>query len=494
MKLRAKILGIEAGGPLVAVLNTKTLKSLGLIATDRVRGMAEKKYVVAIIDSSSTIAEDEIGIFDEVKNRLGISTGQPVTIIPEEKPASIASIKKKMAGKALAKDEIYEIVTDITDNRLAQTEIAFFVAAAYMREFSISETENLARAMAETGEMLRFDTKLVADKHCIGGVPGNRTTMTAVPIIAAAGITIPKTSSRAITDPAGTADVMEVLAPVSHSLDKIKEIIKKTGACIVWGGGVDIAPADDDIIKIEHPMQLDPTSMLLASVLAKKYAMGAAHVLIDIPFGPGTKCNRQRASDLEKKFLHIGKNLGMNIKTIKTFGGEPIGNGIGPALEARDVLYVLKNDKRTPQDLRKKAVLLSGIVLEMCGKARKGAGRQMAEKLLASGKAWHKMREIIKAQGGNPEIAPDKIPIGADTETIIAEKNGYVKAIDNDKIKKACRLLGCPNDKGAGMFLYKHVAGKVKEGDKLFTMYAESGRKLSEAIEFVDANKVFMIK
>ncbi len=494
MRLQAKILGIEAGGPYVAVLNPKNLKALGVITSDRIRIMAEKKYAVAIVDSSSAIKEDEIGIFDEVRNLLGLSSGQPITIIPEEKPASIASIKKKMAGKVLTKDEIYEIITDIVDNRLAQTEIAFFVAAAYMREFSLGETEHLTRAMTETGEMLRFDTKLVADKHCIGGVPGNRTTMTAVPIIAAAGITVPKTSSRAITDPAGTADVMEVLAPVSHDLAKIKGIIKKAGACIVWGGGVDIAPADDDIIKIEHPMQLDPTSMLLASVLAKKYAMGAAHVLIDIPFGPGTKCDKKRAGDLEKKFLRIGKNLGMKIKVIKTFGGEPIGNGIGPALEACDVLWVLRNDKRAPQDLRKKALLLSGLVLEMCSKARKGAGWQVAEKILNSGQAWHKMREIIKAQGGNPDIAPDKIHIGADTETITAEKDGFVRAIDNDKIKKLCRLLGCPNDKGAGMFLHRHVGAKVKDGDKLFTLYAESGRKLSEAIKFTDTNNPFVIK
>lgn len=494
MRLKTKILGIEAGGPLVVVLNPKVVKDLDLIVSDRIRVMAEKKYLVAIVDSSSNIKEDEIGVFDEVKKILDIHQGQPVAIIPEEKPLSVASIKKKLSGKKLSKDEIYEIITDIVDNRLTQTEIAFFVAAAYMRDFSLDETENLAMAMAETGQMLRFETKPIADKHSIGGVPGNRTTLILVPMVAAAGLTIPKTSSRAITDSAGTADVMEVLAPVAHNLEKIKEIVRKTKGCIVWGGGLDMAPADDNIIEIEYPLGLDPTSILLASVLAKKYAIGASHVLIDIPYGPGTKCDKTRADLLENRFVSIGKKLGMQIKTIKTYGGEPIGNGIGPALEARDVLYVLKNDRKAPEDLRKKSIQISGLILEMCGKVSASNGTKLAKKILESGKAWQKMREIIKAQGGNPNVRPEDIPVGTDTETITADKDGVVKAIDNNKIKKIARLLGAPHNKGSGIYLYKHVGDKIKFKDKLFTLHAESGRKLSDAIEFTDTNNPFIIK
>ena len=258
MRLKVKLLGIEAGGPLIVALNPKIVKSLDLEPADRVRIMGDKKYIVAVADVSAKISEDEIGLFDEVQKFLGAEDGQYLAIIPEEKPMSVFSIKKKLAGQRLSKDELYEIVTDIVDNRLTQVEIAFFVAAAYTRDFSI------------------------ADKHCIGGVPGNRTTMLVVPIVASTGVTIPKTSSRAITDPAGTADTMEVLAPVSLDFEKIREIVKKIKACMVWGGGLDMAPADDDIIKVEHPLSLDPTGILLASVMAKKYSVGATHVLIDL--------------------------------------------------------------------------------------------------------------------------------------------------------------------------------------------------------------------
>ncbi len=494
MRLKAKILGIEAGGPFVVVLNTKAIKDMDLEPADRVRIMAEKRYIVAVVDSSNTVSEDEIGVFEEVRQFLNIAASQPVAVIPEEKPVSVFSIRKKLSGKRLTKDEIYEIITDIVDNRLTQTEIAFFVSAAYTKDFSIEETEHLARAMSETGRMLNLGIRPVADKHCIGGVPANRTTMILVPIVAASGITIPKTSSRAITDAAGTADTMEVLAPVSHDFEKIKDIVKKIKGCIVWGGGLDMAPADDDIIKVEHPLSLDPTAIMLASVLAKKHAVGSTHVLIDIPYGPGTKCNKARARLMEKKFIKVGTALGMQVKTIVTYGGEPIGNGVGPALEARDVLFVLRRDVRAPLDLEKKAVYMAGLILEMCGKVPAGKGRAAAQKILESGKAWQKMREIIKAQGGNPNIRAEAVKIGADTEVITAEKDGVISAIDNEKIKKIAKLLGAPYDKGAGIFLYKHVGGKVKFREKLFTLYAESGRKLSDAIEFTDANNPFTIK
>ena len=494
MRLKVKLLGIEAGGPLIVALNPKIVKSLDLEPADRVRIMGDKKYIVAVADVSAKISEDEIGLFDEVQKFLGAEDGQYLAIIPEEKPMSVFSIKKKLAGQRLSKDELYEIVTDIVDNRLTQVEIAFFVAAAYTRDFSIEETEYLARAIAESGEMLNLGTKPIADKHCIGGVPGNRTTMLVVPIVASTGVTIPKTSSRAITDPAGTADTMEVLAPVSLDFEKIREIVKKIKACMVWGGGLDMAPADDDIIKVEHPLSLDPTGILLASVMAKKYSVGATHVLIDIPYGPGTKCDLKRAKDLEERFVAVGKNLGMIVKTIKTDGSQPIGNGIGPALEARDVLYVLMDDKKAPQDLKKKAIFMAGQLLELVGKAKRGKGAALAKKQLESGKALEKMREIIKAQGGNPQIKPEQIKVGTDIETITAEKDGIVIAIDNEKIKRISKFLGAPNDKGAGMFLHKHVGDKVKFKEPIFTLYAESGRKLSDAIGFADSNNPFKIK
>jgi len=494
MRLKAKLLSIESGGPFVIVLNPKIAKELDVAPSDRVRIMAEKKYAVAIADFSSTVAENEIGIFQEVQKLLNISADQPVTIIPEEKPYSIQNIKKKLDGLELNKDEIFEIVTDIVDNRLTQAEIASFVTAVYARGMSLDEIEHLTRAMAETGQILHLPVKPVADVHSIGGVPGNRTTMLIVPIIAAAGIYIPKTASRAITDCAGTADTMEVLAPVDLSLDEIKDIVIEHHGCIVWGGSLDIAPADDDIVEIERPLQLDPTAMLLASIMAKKFAAGATDVLIEIPYGPGTKCTKPRANELEKKFLALGGRLGIRLKINKTDGSQPVGRGIGPALEARDVLWILEKNELGPLDLRNRSVYIAGLILELVKKARPGTGFKAAEKLIENGEALKKLKEIIAAQGGDPKITSSDIQIGKYDETISAERTGTIQAIDNDIIKRIGRHLGAPYNKGAGLYVYAKVGDKVKEGDKLFTVYAESGRKLAEGLEFAEANNPYKIK
>lgn len=494
MRLKAKLLSIESGGPLIVVLNPKIAKELDLAPADRVRILAEKKYAVAIADLSSTIKEGEVGIFQEVQNLLNIFADQPLTIIPEEKPYSIQSIKKKMDGLKLTKDEIFEIVTDIVDNRLTQAEIASFVTSIYTKGMELDETEHLTRAMAETGQMLRLPVKPVADVHSIGGVPGNRTTMIIVPIIAAADIYIPKTASRAITDPAGTADTMEVLAPVEQNLEEIKNIVLEHKGCIVWGGALDIAPADDMIVEVERPLQIDPTAMLLASIMAKKYAVGSTDVLLEIPHGFGTKCTKPRANELEKKFLALGSRLGIKLKINKIDGSQPVGKGIGPALEARDILWVLEQNENAPSDLRNRALYMAGQILEMVKKAKPGTGFKVAEGLLKSGKALKKFKEIISAQGGDPKITSADIQIGKYDEIITADRSGTIQAIDNNIIKRIGRHLGAPYNKGAGLYLHAKVGDKVKDGDKLFTLYAESGRKLSEGLEYTEANNPYKIK
>lgn len=495
MRLKAKLLSIESGGPLVIVINPKIAKELDIAPSDRVRIMSEKKYVVAITDFSSTISENEVGIFREIQQLLNISADQPVTIIPEEKPYSIQGIKKKLDGLELSKDEIFEIVTDIVDNRLTQAEIASFIAAVYTKGMSMDEIEHLTRAIAETGQMLRFGiNKPIADLHSIGGVPGNRTTMLVIPIVAAAGVYIPKTASRAITDPAGTADTMEVLAPVNHSLDEIKDIVLEHKGCITWGGAVDMAPADDAIVEVERPLQIDPTAMLLSSIMAKKYAVGATDVLIEIPYGPGTKCIKPRANELEKKFLVLGGRLGIKLKIDKINGSQPVGRGVGPALEARDVLWVLEKNKSAPVDLKNRSLYLAGQLLELVKRAKPGAGFKMAAELIENGAALKKMKEIIAAQGGDPKVTSADIQIGKYDETIFAERTGTIQAIDNDIIKRIGRHLGAPYNKGAGLYLYAKVGSKVKEGDKLFSLYAESGRKLAEGLEFTEGNNPYKIK
>ncbi|MBU1631941.1 MAG: thymidine phosphorylase, partial [Nanoarchaeota archaeon] len=367
-------------------------------------------------------------------------------------------------------------------------EKTYFVAGGFTNGWNAEEIVEMTKAMVKTGKTLKFG-RITLDKHCIGGVPGNRTTMAVIPIIAAAGFTIPKTSSRAITSPAGTADTMECLAKVELSEKKIKNVVRKTGACIVHGGSMNLAPADDKIIDVEHPLSIDAEGQLLASVMAKKYSVSANHVLIDIPMGKSTKANTWReANHLRKMFELIGKKLGMNVKVIVTDGSHPIGNGIGPLLEAEDVMAVLRNDPLAPQDLKRKVIMMAGVLLEMTGKYRKRKGAKVAREILESGKALQKMNEIIKAQGKQK-----KIKLGEFRYPVCSQRMGMIKEIDNEIIAKIARIAGSPDDKGSGLFLSKKLGDTVTKSELIYTVYAENKFKLDLAVEFLRKNNGYVI-
>lgn len=495
MKLKAVTYNISSGGPLIISLNPFTAKELSVLPGNRLKLLAKGKYVIAVTNISKNLKKDEIGILTETNDLLNLNKGQLVEVVPGEVPKSLLHIRKKLNGKKLNKDEIFEIVNDIVDNLLTEAEIAFFVSAAYIQGFSLEETENLTKAMALSGDIISWKNKRIFDKHCIGGIPGNRTTLLVVPIVSAAGLTIPKTSSKAITSPSGTADTMEVLTNVNiKSTSEIKRIVEKVGGCIVWGGAVDIAPADDKIIRIEKSLSLDPMAMLLSSILAKKYAIGATDVLIDIPFGNyGKISTEKRYKELSDKFIQLGKLLRMNIEIIKTSANGPIGRGIGPLLEARDILWILENDERGPEDLKEKALLLSSKLLEMGKVAKKGKGILFAKELLESGKALRKMKEIIKIQGGDPNISSDKLIPGEFSYTFRAEIFGKIYASPKRGLSIS-RIAGAPEDKKSGVYMHKRIGEAVKGGDPIFTIYSSSQRKLDEAKAYAIDNFPIEIK
>src|SRR3989344_715924 len=206
----------------------------------------------------------------------------------DEKELAIAAIRRKLVGNKLSYKEIFSIMDQISQNKLGDVLTTYFAASGFSKGFSDEEIFFLTKAMVETGQKLKFKG-IVADKHSIGGIPGTRTTMIVVPIIAASGFKIPKSSSRAITTPSGTADDMEVLAKVQFSKEKIYEIVKKTKGCIVWGGSFSVAPADDIIINVEKPLLFESYDKIVVSIMAKKIAFGSNHVVIDLPYGDSVK-------------------------------------------------------------------------------------------------------------------------------------------------------------------------------------------------------------
>ena len=419
---------------------------------------------VAIVDDESIVGPGEIGASNAAFRRLGLGEGTPVAIAPAVPPRSLEAVRAKIRGHAYGDAEIRAIIRDIASRRYSEMEIsAFLVSAA--RFMSAEEVLSLTRAMADAGNRLTWPAPVVVDKHCIGGIPGNRTTMIVVPIVAAHGLPIPKTSSRAITSAAGTADTMEVLARVDLSTDEMSRVVKDCSGCIVWGGHVNLSPADDVLISVERRVGIDIPEQMVASILSKHLAAGSTHVLIDMPIGPTAKLrDRDDALRVKKLFEFVGDKTGLVLDVVINETIEPVGRGIGPALEARDVMAVLERDPAAPRDLRERALQLAGRVLEFDAKLRGGAGYAKARALLDSGAALATMQRIVAAQGPPPEVPR---PAGLSRD-IPAPSGGVVTAIDCFRIGRIARLAGAPTDKSAGIDLFKKVGDRVDPGEPLY--------------------------
>jgi len=478
--LRVKHLGFSSGGPLV-VIDGSAAEALGVRAHDRLLLRFGGREAVAVVNVARNLPADAILVNEEVAQALGVRDGDAVEVSAAPPPRSARYIRDLLRGAWLGAGDVRAIVEDIVRDMLDEVEIAALVAAVSQRGLSVEEAYYFARAMVETGERLELGVEPVADKHSIGGVPGDKTTLLVVPIVASLGYRIPKTSSRAITSPAGTADRAEVLMPVNLTLDEIREIVLKVGGCIAWGGALRLAPADDKIIRVEHPLSIDP--FLVPSIMAKKAAVGATHVVIDIPVGRGAKVGTvAEAERLARMLIEVGRRLGMKVACAITHGDQPVGRAAGPALEAREALRALMGEG--PPDLVDKAASLVGILLEILGVE---GGKQMALEALRSGRALAKMREIIEAQGGDPRVKPEDVPVGDKRFTVRAERDGVVAWVDNAVIATAARLAGAPKDKGAGVELHAKVGDAVRRGDPLLTVYSEYSSKLQAAEEYLES-------
>lgn len=416
----------------------------------------------------------------------------------DTKQLAIDAIKKKLVGKRLSYNEIFAIMDEIANQKLGPVLTTYFAAAGFKEGFSDEELYHLTRAMVSTGPQLHFKG-IVADKHSTGGVAGTRTTMILVPIVAAAGFQIPKNSSRAITSPAGTADTMEVLAPVTFTPKQIEGLVAKAGGCIVWGGHLGLAPADDIIIQVEQPLAFESFDKIIVSIMAKKVASADTHLVLDIPVGPTLKIQHFKdAETIAKKFTFLAKKFHIKVAIDINETRQSAGRGIGPTLEARDVLQVLEQHKNRPLTLESKALRLAGKLLSLCFADTHGkkdlVGEEVAREMLTSGKALGKMREIIKVQGGDPTVRCDQLTPGKYRHEMRAQHAGKVNAMNNQQITVICRILGCPTDKKAGMYLNRKLDERVDKGDILCTLYSSDPYRLKEAVETMKNIPVYSIE
>jgi thymidine phosphorylase len=434
-----------------------------------------------VVHNPNLLAQGEVGLSIEAMKRLGVKEGDTIIVSHLRPIQSISKVRAKMYGKELDLQDFEAILKDIVAGRYSNIELAAFIAACAGNKLTLMEIMALTQSMISVGQKLDWGKRLVLDKHCVGGLPGNRTSPIVVSIVAAAGFCIPKTSSRAITSPAGTADTMETMAPVNLSMEQIKQVVDKEGGCIVWGGAVKLSPADDILIAVEKALDVDSEGQMIASVLSKKAAAGSTHVVIDIPVGPTAKVRSQHeAQKLQAYFIAVGQAIGITAKIIISDGSQPVGRGIGPALEAIDVLGVLRNEDEAPQDLKAHAIALAGSLLEMSGNYAPGLGIVEAIRLLESGLAYQKFMAICLAQGGFTEPVLGKFRFD-----VLSETAGIVKSVDNRAIAKVAKLAGAPKAHGAGVYYLAPLGRRIAKGDLLYTIFSESKGELDYALAYL---------
>lgn len=484
--LSAKRVGIDTYFEPVVYMHADCpiCRSEGFEAQTRVKLTRGTSSVVATLNvvTSDVVAMDEAGLSESAWKSLRAAAGDSIEVAHPEPLESFAIVRAKIYGRPLRSNDFAGLVGDVVRGRLSNIEIAAFLTACAGDRLSIEETIALTRAMVEAGERLDWPGAVIAGKHCVGGLPGNRTTPIVVAICSAAGLTMPKTSSRAITSPAGTADAMETLAPVDLDLKAMRRVVEKEGGCIVWGGAMGLSPADDILIRIERPLDFDSEGQLAASVLSKKIAAGSTHVVIDIPVGPTAKIrSSEEMNRLATRLDKVAAAFGVSLRTIETDGSAPVGRGIGPALEARGVLGVLARDRSAPADLRERALALAGAVLELGERVERGAGPSLARDLLDNGAALKKFQAICEAQGGMREP-----PVAAHRREFQSASAGRIASIDNRKLARIAKFAGAPRAPAAGLELHARPGQVIARGEPLFTLHAETPGELDYAWAYAE--------
>lgn len=493
---KTKLIDIQDGEELIVLINEEDAREHWISAFDKVKIIYEDKKIILNADLTNKLVKvGEVWLFKDVYEKYNIPLNTTVTIsFTQTNWKALEALKKAIKGEKLNYEETHSIMKDISDNRFTDTLVTYYSAVGFFKNSTDHELYEMAKAMAETGDMLRFDW-IAADKHCMWGVPGNETTMIIIPLLASLGIKMPKTFSKAITSPAATGECVNVLMDISFDEHQIQDLVKKENCCLVWGWWLHLAPADEKLIKVAYPLSMQSYSRTVVSIMAKKYAMGITHSLIDIPMWPTAKVpDMKTAKRLKKKYEYVGTKLWMKMSVEITEANEPIGAGIWANLQVREVLRVLQQHELRPMDLEEKSVHLSAKIIELVGMAKGKKAYELAYEELKSGRAWKKMQSIIKAQWGKtPNIKSEELKLWNLSKEIKAEKDWKVKTIDMKLVNVVTRALGAPIDDQGWLYLNKKTGDKVKKGDIIYTMYANQQNKINLALEILEGNKMYEI-
>jgi AMP phosphorylase len=502
--LSSRKLDVRTGDAMIALVNEADASEYGVSIGERValEVAGKKKSIIVTLDTTDTLVEEgEIGFFEDVWEKYNIRFGEVVKVKLLAPGKAVLSIRKKLLGEKLSYEDVYSIIKEIADDKLGKVLTTYYAAAGYSPGFDEEEMFYMTKAMAEIGDVLKFEG-IVADKHSIGGVAGKGITPLVVPIVSCLkDVTIPNTSTRAITSASATTDMLEVIMPMSFSKEELSAFILKNNVFMVWGGGLDLAPADDKIIQVQKPIGIESIAKFVASIVAKKVAQGVTHVIFDVPCGKGAKIKTEEEfQKVKSSFERVCAKFSINVVVHRRDVSGIDGNAVGPSLECREFLRIYERDERRSLQLEEDALQMAGKLIELCNKAKQGEGYKLAKQILESGDAFAKLRQIIKLQGGNENISSNSLEIGGITFEIKAKKSGVISNVNNKKVFEVCRALGNPRIKEAGMYFHKKKGDKVKLGDRLVTLYATTdsrmklGKNVYEEVEIFEFESLEEVK
>ncbi|NBD96199.1 MAG: thymidine phosphorylase [Gammaproteobacteria bacterium] len=492
--LLARRLGLDTHDELVAITrrDSPVCRSEGFSSHARVRLRNDHHSIIATLYQmdSQLLGLNEVGLSESAWRRLGVKDGDAIHISHPQPVASLSHVRARIYGERLDRARMHAVIGDIAAGRYADVHLAMFLTSMAARDPDDDELVDMIAAMVGAGEHLHWAREVIVDKHCVGGLPGNRTTPLVVAIVAEHGLWMPKTSSRAITSPAGTADTVETLTRVDLDIATLRAVVEAEGGCMAWGGAMRLSPVDDTMIRVERLMDIDAEGQMVASVLSKKVAAGATHLVLDVPVGETAKVRSpEDAERLAQRMETVGERFGLHTRVLITDGRQPVGRGIGPALEAFDVLAVLDNTDDQPRDLRDRATGLAGALLELAGVAEAGTGEALAEETLASGRAREKFEAICLAQGGRRQP-----PVADHEHTMTAHQSGRIDRFDNRRLARVAKLAGAPGAPAAGVFVHARLDDPVEAGQPLYTIHAESRGELAYAREYAETNGIVRIR
>lgn len=404
-------------------------------------------------------------------------------------------IRKTKSRIPLTKNEIYELVRGITANDSAEQipdyQLAAWLMAVCFQGLTDKETADLTMAMRDSGQVMHWDFPgPVADKHSTGGV-GDKTTLILAPIAAACGIYMPKMSGKGLGHTGGTIDKLESIPGLTTALEpkRFLDVVNKAGFAVAMQSG-NLASADKKLYALRDVTEtVNSIPLICASIMSKKLATGADHILLDVKVGSGAFMKNDRdAAELARRMLSAAKADGKDCTAFLTDMDRPLGMYIGNALEVREAIDVLSGSTDTV--LGSFCLAMAAELLHMAGKGSREICLNAAKQAVRSGAAMERLQRMIAAQGGDPDITlhPEKLPLSSCSRTVLADKSGWISHMESETIGRACVALGAGRmtkeqsiDPGAGIILRAAAGDPAEAGMPLMTLYAASENQLDAA-------------